>query len=111
MTIYPITKFLDIAISDRVVEWRHPHKVEQYCRSEDWIKNYENCRLCGKPLPEERFAFALSNFTKGLCSVDCFYQEEKNRFACCDNAKRIHCVCAAAYSCPDHGETHVGTHD
>lgn len=31
--------------------------------------------------------------------------------ACCDDAIAIACVCAYAYSCPHHGQTHIGTHD
>lgn len=30
---------------------------------------------------------------------------------CCDLAKSIMCVCERAWSCPEHGERHVGTHD
>jgi hypothetical protein len=31
--------------------------------------------------------------------------------ACCPRATALKCVCAYAYSCPDHGERHNGTHD
>ena len=31
--------------------------------------------------------------------------------ACCKLAVPIPCVCAYAYKCSEHGETHVGTHD
>lgn len=31
--------------------------------------------------------------------------------ACCDKAEPIPCVCAWAYTCPTHGDTHIGTHD
>lgn len=32
-------------------------------------------------------------------------------FACCPKAAPLPCVCAFAYSCPEHGDTHIGTHD
>ncbi len=31
--------------------------------------------------------------------------------ACCTAAVRLPCVCAVAWRCPTHGETHYGTHD
>ena len=31
--------------------------------------------------------------------------------ACCDLALAFPCVCRAAYECPAHGITHIGTHD
>ena len=31
--------------------------------------------------------------------------------ACCAKATHLACVCAYAYDCPDHGRTHVGSHD
>lgn len=31
--------------------------------------------------------------------------------ACCPKAKTIPCVCMYSYSCPDHGNQHIGTHD
>ncbi len=30
---------------------------------------------------------------------------------CCEKARRAECVCALMWSCPDHGERHIGTHD
>lgn len=30
---------------------------------------------------------------------------------CCSEMKRMSCVCAEAWRCPDHGEWHFGTHD
>ena len=31
--------------------------------------------------------------------------------ACCNKAKFAPCVCAWCFDCPDHGVTHVGSHD
>lgn len=31
--------------------------------------------------------------------------------ACCPRSQVLQCVCAYAYSCPDHGTRHMGTHD
>lgn len=33
------------------------------------------------------------------------------RHGCCANARPFRCVCAISLVCPDHGYTHVGTHD
>lgn len=30
---------------------------------------------------------------------------------CCQRATRTNCVCTYSWTCPVHGETHVGTHD
>ena len=30
---------------------------------------------------------------------------------CCEEAAVTPCVCYASWSCPTHGNTHVGTHD
>lgn len=32
-------------------------------------------------------------------------------YACCLKARPSPCVCTHSFSCPDHGATHVGTHD
>jgi hypothetical protein len=31
--------------------------------------------------------------------------------ACCPEASRRQCVCMYSYSCPTHGEQHIGSHD
>lgn len=31
--------------------------------------------------------------------------------ACCPRATRLSCVCAYGYTCPDHGERHMGSHE
>lgn len=30
---------------------------------------------------------------------------------CCERATVLPCVCAYSWTCPDHGDTHVGSHD
>lgn len=39
--------------------------------------------------------------------------EGSDRIACCEEAvlNPRYCVCAYFWECPEHGETHVGTHD
>lgn len=37
--------------------------------------------------------------------------EKPHPQACCPYAKQISCVCAWAFDCELHGETHIGTHD
>lgn len=34
-----------------------------------------------------------------------------SRYACCHRAVQIPCVCAFAFTCPEHGDRHVGSHD
>ena len=34
-----------------------------------------------------------------------------SEYACCDQAKRLNCVCYSAFTCPEHGTRHVGSHD
>jgi len=31
--------------------------------------------------------------------------------ACCPRSQALDCVCAYAYSCPDHGTRHMGSHE
>jgi hypothetical protein len=31
--------------------------------------------------------------------------------ACCEKAHVTNCVCAYSYTCPEHGDIHIGTHD
>lgn len=33
------------------------------------------------------------------------------RYACCPQAVPIPCVCAFAFTCPEHGDRHIGSHD
>lgn len=33
------------------------------------------------------------------------------RELCCEEGKRVHCVCRASVTCPVHGTICVGTHD
>lgn len=43
---------------------------------------------------------------------NCFKcKKELNEFACCEQARKVFCVCAYAFMCDKHGQTHVGTHD
>jgi hypothetical protein len=30
---------------------------------------------------------------------------------CCDQGKRVHCVCRVSVTCPVHGSICIGTHD
>lgn len=106
-----------IRISDTHVAWLYPQKDgtlkvhEEYPITDKWIQEYRNCRVCGKKLSNMVFAFALWKFQKGICSTKCMRKEIVQRHACCNKAEQIGCVCMYAFTCPKHGETHIGTHD
>ena len=38
-------------------------------------------------------------------------RQKVDQMACCPLAEGIYCVCAYSFSCPLHGEQHIGTHD
>lgn len=72
---------------------------------------YGKCRVCQKELSPEMFAHAKKSFTPQRCSPECHFAEIKKRFACCEKAEFSPCVCTYSFKCPDHGDTHIGTHD
>lgn len=106
-----------IRITDKTVAWLYPKRdgtlyvKDEYPITEEWIQKYRVCRNCGKPLDAERFAYALWRFQNDICSTECLQAETKKRYACCDKAELMPCVCMYSYRCPVHGETHIGTHD
>lgn len=114
---YKVGPFSEIEVIGDLIHFRHLNGDGEVCSDEaynvsaDWIQEYFKCRHCGGIMPEERAVWALNRYQKDVCSRDCFYAEEKKKYACCDQAERVHCVCMVAYSCKVHGERHVGTHD
>lgn len=60
-----------------------------------------NCTQCGNEIEMEHHS---------LCSK-CRISRIKNQYRCCEKAEPLSCVCYQAWQCPEHGETHIGTHD
>jgi hypothetical protein len=75
-------------------------------------EQYSKCRCCGKELNAEQYKVALRRYETQLCGdPECSRKDYIKRYGCCEKATPIHCVCMASFTCPDHGEKHVGTHD
>ena len=77
----------------------------------DVMAQYDYCRVCGGRLDAQTAAYARRQFERKMCSLECMRADTKARFACCDKAELIPCVCMYAFSCPVHGTRHIGTHD
>lgn len=100
----------------------HPERVEALAFERknfttdslaSWKQKYTKCRVCGDKVDFATYCNALSRKEPRTCSSFCSRQEREvqNKLACCNQAKRIKCVCNAAFECPEHGRTHHGTHD
>jgi len=77
----------------------------------DVMAKYDLCRVCGSKLDESTAAWARRCFEQKCCSTECYRADIKARFACCDKAEFTPCVCMYSFTCPTHGDTHIGTHD
>lgn len=60
----------------------------------------------------------LDDFSKPAINADpdhqaapCVAPRTLGHGQCCEKAHSIPCVCTAAWRCPEHGDTHVGSHD
>lgn len=84
---------------------------ETYSLNEDWIRKYATCRVCSKELDDTQLAYAFNRHEQGVCGSECRTTEIRKRHACCDKAVATNCVCAYSFTCPVHGDTHIGTHD
>lgn len=76
--------------------------------------DYDHCRVCGVEVSDAMKAHARRMVQDATClSPACTWKELVAHFGCCDKAEPLGrmCVCAYAFSCPVHGERHVGTHD
>jgi len=71
----------------------------------------DRCKVCKKELSELQKQWAKRHYEETTCSPECRRKELVRQFACCEKAVLIGCVCAYAFECPEHGQTHVGTHD
>lgn len=72
---------------------------------------YCHCRTCGKPLDDDDAAFAFWKLEARNCSTECNATEHIKHFGCCEKATPTQCVCMYSFTCPEHGETHIGSHD
>jgi len=98
------------------VEWG---ELERYFRAlahvfylVDATAKYSNCRFCGKPVNDAIYAWAKRQFAPQLCGdPECARKEHIKVHGCCEKATPSNCVCTYSFTCPDHGEMHVGTHD
>jgi hypothetical protein len=77
----------------------------------DFFQNYGHCRVCGKEVTTEQYAWARKKIEKPVCSAECSRLEVKSRYACCERAEFTACSCMYSFWCPEHGEHHIGTHD
>jgi hypothetical protein len=71
----------------------------------------DHCKICKKPLPPLVAAMAHDQIEEKACSPECRMKEHIQRFACCEQAVVLPCVCHASFRCPVHGDRHIGTHD
>lgn len=71
----------------------------------------DHCRVCGTNLPTAIRDWAHQRYEPQTCSTECRRAEIKQRYACCDKAEFLPCVCMYSFRCPVHGDTHIGTHD
>jgi hypothetical protein len=96
-------------IGTRYVGMDTPREI--YSQDAKWLKEYRYCRVCGEQLDDERFARAFWRHESQVCSTACYSKEQLARYACCEQAVTVNCVCMYAISCPVHGGKHYGTHD
>lgn len=73
--------------------------------------NLDNCLICGKELPPHIKEYAHKTFEEKTCSTECSRKELVKRHGCCEQATPITCHCTYSFSCPIHGETHIGSHE
>lgn len=74
-------------------------------------REYGHCCVCGGEHTAEATAWARRRLEAMPCSDECRQKKYIRDYACCDKAKQTPCVCVHSFSCPVHGEMHVGTHD
>jgi hypothetical protein len=84
---------------------------EVYSLNDEWLQGYRFCRVCNKPVNEDTLARAYWKHEKPVCSTECLSTETLKRYACCEKARPLGCVCTYSTTCPDHGDRHFGTHD
>ena len=83
----------------------------------DGLSRYLYCPVCGEPHdlstnPGRLMAgWAFHSHQQRNCGTECSQKEYRNRYACCDQAVPVNCVCVASFQCPVHGRRCHGSHD
>ena len=77
----------------------------------DPLVQFEYCQVCGHLCPDATRLWARKQLQRMTCSPACNKTDIIKRFACCDLAEFMQCVCTYAFKCETHGERHIGTHD
>lgn len=103
-----------VVLKDHTIGTQYPGESTPryiYSVDDEWLQPLRHCRVCGNPVSEETFARAYWELQAQACSPECLSAETLKRYACCQKAQPLPCVCFYATTCPDHGERHFGTHD
>ena len=103
-----------VVIANGTIGTQYPGTTEPretYSLDADWLQQFRVCRFCGKQVSDEVLAWAYWKLQAPVCDTECLRAETLKRYACCDKARPLGCVCTYATTCPDHGEHHFGTHD
>lgn len=77
----------------------------------DPFDKYRHCPMCGKLHDKPMQDWAIRLIEEKPCSPECLRRDIIRRFACCDKATFLPCVCMYAFHCDEHGDRHIGTHD
>ncbi len=77
--------------------------------SDSWRK-YSRCRICSVTLSTPVYRKAGRMLSRICCSAECYQRARVLKYACCDQAIATSCVCLYSFSCPVHGQKHVGDH-
>jgi hypothetical protein len=88
----------------------NPTSVDEY------IKKYELCVPdfeggTHNPLYDSAVAAAVYRHLRAEHNAIGDGERQTTSFRCCEKAERLPCMCYQAWTCPEHGETHIGTHD
>lgn len=73
----------------------------------------DNCEICHLPLSKVQREWNHKRIETSACGRKKCQLAWKVKYGelCCTKAKNIPCVCFRSYTCPEHGERHIGTHD
>ncbi len=116
LTVYPGKQSAIIDDSERqLIVFYEYRRAEVYPAADgtDWPgwRKFLECRYCHGPVPDIQAGYAFRQLQQQTCSMLCSQREFMHTHYCCRKASPVTCVCMYAYTCPDHGERHVGTHD
>lgn len=112
--VHPVGTVVVIDREAGTIGTRYPKESaprETYSLADDWVKPYTVCRVCGALVDDTRLAYAYWRHQQDVCGIECYHTEQFKRYACCDQAVPMPCMCTYSTTCSVHGERHVGTHD